>query len=1254
MNKPSHQMKTQHLNAPASSIIAPHRFRLQGRLVGWSRPLRPLALTVAVATAISGASALADDLSFSLPALDLRSVSRSIDAETSIRVELVGREQPVYLPPEIDAHLWKEHRGTQGNWRRLVLRDNRHSQGLMRFNVDPLIGQGTVHRATFRFRITTVERGGRPGKILLHRLLMDWSENASWYKPAVDRDAEWNGLRPGTHFVQEPFAVVEKASLSVGDLVELDVTEALQAWLRGDWTNHGFLFLYHGAGIEIGVPSREAAQAPQVLGLGGENRGMALLQPDLPLFRRLLLRPADLVSVKAQVTVLDAGDLAPGVLGIHRALTPPDPYRRPVPGVDYEAQALGMLAPVPGDTEGRMECEVGAALRDWVRDEAAAHGLLILARDGVTTQIAGPGDGKRMPTFDVTMRRNENAYLFDDPVRIQPGVYTTVKDGHLHYGGQRLRLWGTLGRGSADRLKKMGFNAWRNWGTNPDRLYTASSIRTGSFDTEDPAVQETIDGFNRRIAALKEANIFIMVTHTMQNMPMNLLVREDSFVSGGADWEQWKAAIEADPRGASRFVYFDERLEKARRRHLSNVLNLHNPHTGRRMAEEEANAIYELNNENEFPKHVLEGHYEKWPEYFQEKLRSRWNAWLLRRYGDDDALRAAWKTVPAAESLDQGNIRLGPHSGQRSKMPEARGDDFVRFIIELSVAHLDGLRDHSRTHAPEGVGVNVSPFSYDTQYRPNLPWHFVNAQGDVQNFGMYFWDMTSRLTKSPSFYVMDSHTVADKPTVIYETNHGRPGPFRTEFPFSLAAFASWQDWDAIFFHYWGGPAAEDTPDEEYLLRRMLYPTTSHFWDAVHQDSDPAMCSAIAAAGQIFKYNLLRPATDPVVREVGADMIYSFRNFGGVPGANDGVFTRGNRVRFHPDRNTAPYERVERDRPEKAVSSGEEILWDWPNGRLILDTPAVKVYVGKPDVYRFKDGITISGFNQPFVSFALVSADGRPLTGPDATDRAFVTAVFDAQNTNFAIDTTQNLSGPMNQAMAMREHGRAPAQVSRVDYTLSFPQTLDYRFSGYDFALRLCHTQADVSNVLRVRDQELFMGLLQISDRRQSAEIVVDALRSAPTPAAAADGADAPATDASLANVPHPLPDVSWGDNVAQADKTLRESTLTHAGIEREGSPDTARRVIRLRETNVFLDAPADVEVVFERDRMVHVFATFTRPPVFEEAVAATQTHWGEPSFTRIASQEVGSEVRWDEQPGGVRVQLAETQGVMTLRFDRRP
>jgi hypothetical protein len=1215
---------------------------------------RPLARLLAVAIGLSSGSAPAEDLSFTLPALGLRSVGRSIDSETSIRVELVGREQPVYLPPEIDAHLWKEHRGTQGNWRRLVLRDNRHSQGLMRFDVDALRGQGTVRRATFRFRLETVERGDRPGKILLHRLLTDWSENASWYKPALDRDAEWNGLRAGTHFVQEPFAVVEKASMSVGSLVEMEVTEALQAWLRGDWPNHGFLFLYQGAGIEIGVPSREAAQAPQVLELGGENHGMALLQPDLPLFRRLLLRPDDLVSAKAQVTVPGAGDLAAGVLSLHRALTPSDPYRRPVPGVDYEAQSLGTLVPVSGNSEGRMECEVGAVLRDWVRGDAPAHGLLILARDGITAQVAGSGDGKRMPTFAVTTRRNENARLFDDPVRIQPGVYTTVKDGHLHYGGQRLRLWGTLGRGSAERLKKMGFNAWRNWGTNPDKLYTARSIRTGSFDTDDPAVRDALDGFNRRIAALKAANIFIMVTQTIQNMPMDLLVREDSFVSGGEDWEQWKAAVKADPRGASRFVFFDERLEKARRAHLSNILNLHNPYTGRRMAEEEANAIYELNNENEFPKHVLEGNYEKWPEYFQEKLRSRWNAWLLRRYGNDTALRAAWKTVPAAESLAQGSIRLGPHSGQRSRMPEARGDDFVRFVIELSVAHLDGLRDYCRTHAPEGVGVNVAPFSYDTQYRPNLPWHFVNAQGDVQNFGMYFWDMTSRLTKTPSFYVMDSHTVADKPTVIYETNHGRPGPFRTEFPFSLAAFAGWQDWDAIFFHYWGGPAEEDTPDEEYLLRRMLYPTTSHFWDAVHHDSDPAMCSAFAAAGQIFKYNMLRPAPDPVIREVGADMIYSYRHFGGVPGSGDEAFTRGSKVRFHSDRNTAPYERAERERPVKAVASGEEILWDWPNGRLILDTPALKVYVGKPDVYRFKDGITISGFNQPFVSFALVSADGRPLTGPDATGRAFVTAVFDAQNTDFAIDTTQNLSGPMNQAEAMRKHGRAPAQVSRVDYTLSFPQTLDYRFSGYDFALRLCHTQAVVSNVLRVRDQDLFMGLLQISGRRQAAEVVVDVLRSAPEPAVASDGADAPATDASLAAVPHPLPDVSWGDNVAQADKTLRESTLTHAGIEREGSAGTARRVIRLRDTNVFFDAPADVEVVFERERMVCVLATFTRPPVFEEAVAATEARRGAPSFKRIASQEVGSEVRWDKQPGGVRVQLAETQGVMTLRFERRP
>ena len=65
---------------------------------------------------------------------------------------------------------------------------------------------------------------------------------------------------------------------------------------------------------------------------------------------------------------------------------------------------------------------------------------------------------------------------------------------------------------------------------------------------------------------------------------------------------------------------------------------------------------------------------------------------------------------------------------------------------------------------PPGVGVAVAPFSFDTQYRPSIPWDYSKSLGDVNCFGMYFWGLSEELARPPSLYVIDSHTLADRPT----------------------------------------------------------------------------------------------------------------------------------------------------------------------------------------------------------------------------------------------------------------------------------------------------------------------------------------------------------------------------------------------------------------------------------------------------------------------------------------------------------
>jgi hypothetical protein len=290
----------------------------------------------------------------------------------------------------------------------------------------------------------------------------------------------------------------------------------------------------------------------------------------------------------------------------------------------------------------------------------------------------------------------------------------------------------------------------------------------------------------------------------------------------------------------------------------------------------------------------------------------------------------------------------------------------------------------------------------------------------------------------------------DKLSVIYETQRGRPSPFRAEYPYMLSVMTDWQDFDIVVWH---GAWIGDRPDEQLLAGTADPPHPSHFWTAVHLEHDPVMASALAMAGRLFLGGHVGVAADPALYTVGKQGVSSYAAWNGVGGREMSLrtFTRGSRIEIVPERDCGVLvdgkEPQPMDPPAEAVATGQHVLWDWPNQRLIIDAPTAKVYVGRTvPSYRFKDGITLSGFNTPFVAFSLISADGKPLLGEDACRKAYVNAVFDAKNTglqfNYAVP-----GGPVEQANAVGNRGAAPVVVDKVSYTLSFPVALAGRGEG---------------------------------------------------------------------------------------------------------------------------------------------------------------------------------------------------------------
>ncbi|HCE46584.1 MAG TPA: hypothetical protein DET40_23810 [Lentisphaeria bacterium] len=877
-----------------------------------------------------------------------------------------------------------------------------------------------------------------------------------------------------------------------------------------------------------------------------------------------------------------------------------------------------------------------------------------------------PAEGKKiLPAIakgakgTANVKSHPKTLLFDHGIKPRNGVYATMKDGKLFYGDKRLKLWGMVKDGTGERVRRLGFNCVRVWFQGS--FYTPESAKAGKAMEYVKGDGSALDRYDRMMADYRENGIFVMLATTVGSgtgqIPIADMLSDDSWLAGGADWPEWKKAAREIKGSYDHFGYVDDRFWKARIRHAENVFTHINPYTGKRYAEDEIIALIEINNEAGLAKNWLEHGFSKWPAYFRDSMQRQWNAWLEKKYKDEAGITAAWKKLDQGESLSDMSIKLEPILASHSKYPKERQCDFTRFIYSLIDSRNQEYMKFCRSLAPKGVGVNVVPFSFDSQYRPSIPWLYTNWLGDTSTVSMYFWSTPSMLTNPPGLYVLDSHRLSDKLSVIYETQRGRPSPYRAEFPYMLSVFTSWQDFDVVVFHgSWFG----NSTDEQLLAGTAQPPTTSHLWTGVHLEHDQTMTSAIAMAGRIFLNGEVETAPNPAVYTVGSKGIFSFDTFNGIGGKEMSLntFTRGTRIKLEPERDCGVLldgkELLPGEPVKEAVKTGNFTTWDWQNGRLIIDSPTVKVYTGKTvPSYSFKDGITISGFNTPFISFALISADGKPLLGTDACRKAYVSAVLDCKNTGFAYDYSTP-GGPVEQAKAVRNPGIAPIVVDKVSYTLSFPVEINGRFTGYDFALRQTEENTITGqNTIRKPEQTLWMGLLEFSGRGKNMDVAVDPSPGVNTIAAKGEIKETETTDLKLAGIFNPLPALSWGDNYNRAHRSLRDGTIVRTSITPQELSDKPSKTISLKEASLLLGMPSDIDVIFSEDKMSQIAVTFTQAPSFADLVAKCKEAFGKPvreKIVDVASEQ--SEVQWSvkKTEGTLLITATEVQGVVRMRY----
>ena len=1175
-----------------------------------------------------------------------------------LRVTLEGGKI-LALPMSVDTYIAKGKAEEQSSSNGLVLRTNRDAEILVKPDLSALPKGAVIQKAEFQLYLSWRQREAT-SHVAAFRMLSDWGAAATYEKPFPNRDTIWNGLKAGADYLAAPLGFYETDNSKAGTISIPGMEETVRGWASGAFPNYGLVLQLSGKSGQINLDSNESTErVVPPMALGGPTDTKIVLLPNNAALQTTMLHPGDLRAASLQINLNKPPAKRDGIAVAVYKLLKPVTSEAPVAGVDYAAQPLATV-------------DLSALPKDgWLRVPDVAGGLpngfLLALQSEMTPRptllVTDTRDAKKQPQLEVSIVNYPKTLLFDNQIHPREGVYNVMRNGHFNYGGQRLRLWGTLGVArDADRLRKMGFNAWRLW--REPKLYTPESAKLGEVAPVDP--NAPIDEYDVFFANLKSNGMFVMFAGLTGHLPFKEIAVEGSFLAPAADapqtekddWTAWCQAARVNDEGQmnSQFIYFDPRIQAARKRFARNFLNHVNPITKKRYAEDEAIAMFENFNESGFMWRVLDKGWDNWNPYFKAEFQLRWNEWLRAKYRDDAALKAAWGKLDEGETLAGNAVKLGPKSSQASQYPAARGGDFTRFINDIVIGFNLDFEKYCRSLAPAGVGVNVVPFSFDTQYIPSTQWAFQRAAGQVNCFGMYSWDTKTTLGRPPGNYVMDSHDIEGRATVIYETNQSRPDPYRTEYPFRTAALAAWQDWDGVFWHYWG--AWDEYKDEDFLTTAMPQLTVAHYWTGVHHQNDPAMTTAMALAGQIFLSGAIAPAPNPTIYEVGGKALFEFNRYNSV-GLTQATYSTGSRLRFKPDSDTtvtvnggAP---PDNGRIREAVKSGDEIAWDWPNERLIIDTPTAKAYIGKTaSSYTFKDGITLSGFNTPFISWALVSSDGKPLTGQNAAQKVLVNGVFDARNTGF--ETNYEFSGgPVDQAKAIVNRGTAPVVVDEVSWTLSFPTKADTEVSAYDFALRqVSSTQTKASNVVRVKSGTAWMNALNLGTRGASATPVVDASPGAPILKAGDAVAVGRADAEKLADVFNPLPALSWGDSYSATHRLLREAPTRFVAISAEDRSNAPQKTIQWSGAEVLFGSAADFDVSFDNDRMTKIAATFVTAPDFPAAVATYEKKFGPASEKVLDKAQFETNVaRWKiAAPAGVlSIVLTQSQGEVKAIYE---
>jgi hypothetical protein len=567
--------------------------------------------------------------------------------------------------------------------------------------------------------------------------------------------------------------------------------------------------------------------------------------------------------------------------------------------------------------------------------------------------------------------------------------FVKVLNGHLADGaGKRLRIWGVNFSFNASFPDKADAPAvaahLARFGVNCVRIHhhdwrTPRGLIDSSFPDSRHLSADMMDRFDFFVAELKKRGIYV---------DLNLNVAR-AFQPGDG-------VKDTDQLGFAKAVtLFDPRLIELEKEFASAYLTHRNPYTGNEYRNEPAVALVELVNENSLIEYWARGRLQggpprpgqdpAWrdiPDSHAHDLDALYQQYLAASVKPAD-LEAIRKEAGAAAS--QPVARLAPARFKEASPLRFRTEAAFyvdienRFYQSMNSFLKDELKVRvpviaNSAHAPTFttyplVSATSKLDVVGTHVYWQHPSYTRDANGKTTGFEIRNTPMVNEPEKS-TIVTLHRSAVLGKSFTVSEVNHPYPNEYAAEMIPVLASYASFLDWDGIFWY-----SFEHSPASNWGSR---YP--GHF--DIRQD--PVKMTQLAAGALAFLRADVSPSRKTVSRTITqTDVLDSIREPASgaplfTPGAQPGALLRDD-VRI-ASFDAARTSKLPAAKPPYRTNT-KEIVWSLTKGQglVTVSSPlseSASGFLGNTPV-RLKH-LNLS-LDNPFASVMLVSLDGKTIS-----------------------------------------------------------------------------------------------------------------------------------------------------------------------------------------------------------------------------------------------------------------------------------